>query len=283
MNDKFTVRQFNYRFPTEDACLEELKVLRFGEALNCPKCGKNNKFHKLTGRKAYSCDHCRYQLYPLAGTIFEKSTTPLKDWYYAIYLMTQTRAGMSAKQLERMLGVTYKTAWRMFHQIRKLMADDGEMLTGEVEIDEMYAHPNPQRRSTAKSHNSQVVLGMVERKGRAKVKHVKSSGVRVLKPAILGSVATNAQVFTDQHGAYRSLYRHGFDHKTINHSIQRYVDGNTHTQNVENLWSNVKRGIYGVYRHVDPKYLQAYIDEYAFRYSNRDNRKMFDTLLEKIV
>ena len=151
MNDKFTVRQFNYRFPTEDACLEELKVLRFGEKLDCAKCGKNSKFYKVKGRKAYQCPFCRYQIYPLAGTIFEKSTTPLKDWYYAIYLMTQTRAGMSAKQLERMLGVTYKTAWRMFHQIRKLMADDGEMLTGEVEIDEAYFHPNPQRRSTAKT------------------------------------------------------------------------------------------------------------------------------------
>ncbi len=283
MNDKFTVRQFNYRFPTEDACLEELKVLRFGERLDCPKCGKNNPFHKLAGRKAYSCDYCRYQLHPLAGTIFEKSTTPLKDWYYAIYLMTQTRAGMSAKQLERMLGVTYKTAWRMFHQIRKLMADDGDILTGEVEIDEAYFHPNPQRRSSAKPHNSQVVLGMVERKGRAKVMHVKTSGVRVLKPAIIGSVAVEAQVFTDEYGSYRLLKRHGYAHQTINHGLQRYVDGNSHTQNVENLWSNIKRGIYGVYRHVDSKYLQMYVDEYAFRYSNRTSAEnMFNLLLQKV-
>lgn len=282
MSNKFTVRQFNYRFPTEDACLEELKVLRFGETLPCPKCGVINKFYKLTNRKAYACSACRYQIHPLAGTIFEKSTTPLKDWYYAIYLMTQTRAGMSAKQLERMLGVTYKTAWRIFHQIRKLMADDGDILTGEVEIDEAYFHPNPTRRSTAKAHNSQVVLGMVERKGRAKVKHVKSSGVRVLKPEILGTVAVNAQVFTDQHGAYRSLYREGYSHRTINHSTHQYVEGNTHTQNVENLWSNIKRGIYGVYRHVDSKYLQAYVDEYAFRYSNRDNPQMFDAVLVRV-
>lgn len=285
MNDKFTVRQFNYRFPTEDACLEEIKLLRFGETLPCPKCGVINKFYKLKNRKAYACSACRHQIYPLKGTIFEKSTTPLKDWFYAIYLMTQTRAGISAKQLERMLGVTYKTAWRMFHQIRKLMADDGDMLTGEVEIDEAYFHPDTTRRSTAKAYQSQVVLGMVERKGRARVKHVRTSGVRVLTPEILGNIALTSHVFTDEHGSYKTLKRHGYQHRTINHVREQYVNGNTHTQNVENLWSNIKRGIYGVYRHVDPSYLQAYIDEYAFRYSNRDlsSTQMFNQLLKRVI
>jgi len=283
MKDKFTVRQFNYRFPTEDACLEEIKVLRFGEVLPCPRCGVINKFHKLTGRKAYSCSACRHQIYPLAGTIFEKSTTPLKDWFYAIYLMTQTRAGISAKQLERMLGVTYKTAWRMFHQIRKLMADDGDMLIGDVEIDEAYFHPNPQRRTTAESHNSQIVLGMVERKGRAVVKHVRSSGTRVLVPEVMESVSIDSQIYTDGYRSYKQLVKNGYNRKIVNHSTGEYVNGLTHTQNVENLWSNIKRGIYGVYRHVDPKYLQAYVDEYAFRYSNRGNTNMFDALINKIV
>lgn len=254
--------------------------LRFGDVHRCEKCGKPNQFYKIKGRKAYSCAFCRYQLYPLAGTIFEKSTTPLKDWFYAIYLMAQTRSGISAKQLERMLGCTYKTAWRMFHQIRKLMADDSDLLTGEVEIDEAYFHPDTQRRSTAKAHNSQIVLGMVERKGRAVVRHVRTSGVRVLKPEILGKVAAGSQVFTDQHGAYRLLNRDGYRHRTINHSLHEYVRGDTHTQNVENLWSNIKRGIYGVYRHVEPQYLQAYIDEYAFRYSHRHSAEnMFNAVL----
>jgi len=283
MSDKFTVRQFNYRFPTEDSCLEEIKLLRFGETLSCPKCAKVSKFYKVKGRKAYQCPHCRHQLYPLAGTIFEKSTTPLKDWMYAIYLMTQTRAGISAKQLERMLGVTYKTAWRMFHQIRKLMADDESMLTGEVEVDEAYFHPDPTKRSTAKPHHSEVVFGMVERGGRARVKHVKSSGARVLLPQIMGNIAMGTKIYSDEWGAYRLLDRRGYEHGTIKHSARRYVSGRVHTQNVENLWSNVKRGIYGVYRHVDPKYLQAYVDEYAFRYSNRGNPKMFDSLLKRLT
>lgn len=184
MSEKFTLADFHRRFPTDSDCLDEIKRMRFGDELECSKCKHTNKFYLVSGRTAYACSFCGYQIFPLAGTIFEKSTTPLKSWFFAIYLMTQTRAGISAKQLERMLGVTYKTAWRMFHQIRKLMADEEGMLGGEVEVDEAYFHPNPQRRSTAKPNNSQIVFGMVERGGRAKVRHVKSSGVRVLVPEI---------------------------------------------------------------------------------------------------
>jgi transposase-like protein len=265
--------------------------MRFGERLDCDKCGNNSTFYKVKGRKAYQCPYCRYQIYPLAGTIFQKSTTPLKDWYYAIYLMTQTKSGMSAKQLERMLGVTYKTAWRMFHQIRKLMADDDDLLSGEVEVDETYMHPNPMRNTRLKNsqgkryHNSQTVFGMVERGGKAKVKHVKSSGARVLVPEIKDNVKAGTTIYSDEYASYIKLPSHGYPHAAINHSKGKYAVGQVHTQNVENLWSNIKRGIYGVYRHVDNSYLQAYINEYTFRYSNRglDGGQMFDAVLSRIV
>lgn len=284
MNSKFTLKQFNARYPNDYACLEEIKQLRFGNELECPKCHKTNKFYKLDGRMAYSCAFCRYQIYPLNGTIFQKTTTPLTDWFYAIYLMAQTRAGISAKQLERELGVTYKTAWRMFHQIRKLMGDDDNLLSGEVEIDEAYFHPNPQRRSTAKSHNSEVVLGMVQRKGKAKVRHVKSAGVRVVLPVVEDNIDRETQIYTDEHGSYRALSKKGYAHATINHQVNRYVRGDIHTQNVENLWSNMKRGIRGVYRHVSPQHLQAYVNEYAFRYSYRDSDvPMFYLILREVV
>jgi hypothetical protein len=164
-----------------------------------------------------------------------------------------------------------------------MMGDDrGGNLTGEVEIDEMYVHPNPQRRSTAKSHNSEVVLGMVERKGRAKVRHVKSSGVRVIAPEIKQSVDDQATIYTDEHPTYRSLRKRGYKHDMVNHGDQQYVVGRVHTQNVENLWSNMKRGIRGVYRHVDSQYLQAYADEYAFRYSHRHHPSMFWALAGRV-
>lgn len=284
MDKKFSIKQFNQRFPDDAACLEEIKQIRFGYTVACPKCKKENKFYRVTGRSAYACSYCGYHIYPLKDSIFDHSSTELRSWFYAIYLMAQTRAGISAKQLERELGVTYKTAWRMFSQIRKLMATNGNILTGEVEVDEAYFHPNPQKRTTAKSHNSQVVFGMVERKGRAVVKHVKSSGVRVLSKEIYKGISADAKIYSDTHGSYNHLSRVGYVHLTINHSRQEYVNGDRHTQNVENLWSNIKRGITGVYRHVGPKYLQTYVDEYAFRYSHRQTPKyMFDLILSNIA
>lgn len=154
MNDKFTYADFLKRFSTEDKCLEEIKNLRFPNGIECPECEKITKFYKVKGRTAYACEFGGHQVFPLAGTIFEKSTTPLKLWFYAMFIMTKTKAGISAKQLERELGVTYKTAWRMFHQIRKLMADtDVNPLEGIVEVDETYIGGKGKNRATVTNFN----------------------------------------------------------------------------------------------------------------------------------
>lgn len=208
--------------------------------------------------------------------------------------MAQTRAGVSAKQLERELGVTYKTAWRMFHQIRSLIAGDANLLTGEVEVDETYLQPrpfmkkklNPTRRLGSNyADNSQIIFGMVERGGKAKVQHVISNGARVLQPAIEAGVQKGTVIYSDEWSSYKKLEKMGYPHFTSNHRRQEFVKGHIHTQNVENLWSNMKRGIKGVYRHVDAKYLQAYINEYAFRYSYRKTapKYMFDLILSNIA
>ena len=275
---KFTMKEFNEKFPTSDHCLEYLWQIHYSTK-PCERCGLYDGFHKLPKRPAYQCQ-CGAQVYPLAGTPFHKSTTDLRTWFLAIFFMTNTRSGMSALQFQRISGVTYKTAWRIMKQVRLMMADDDTPLTKEVELDEAYIHPNPQRRSSAKAHNSQVVFGMVERGGRAKVRHVKSSGARVLTPEIKENISPEATIYTDEHGSYRLLGRKGYNHSTINHSKRQYVVGRVHTQNVENFWSIFKRGIYGVYRHVDPQYLQQYANEYAFRYSNREKGgAMFDMML----
>lgn len=144
---KFTITEFLNRFPTNEACLEEIKRLRWGDHMVCPKCERDTTFYKISGRPKYACQFCGYHLSPLAGTIFDKSSTPLTSWFYAIYLMAQTRSGISAKQLERELGVTYKTAWRMFKQIRLLLSDDGDInnLQGTVEVDKTYMHPDKRK------------------------------------------------------------------------------------------------------------------------------------------
>lgn len=276
------MQQFNQKFPTSESCLDYLWQMHFSTK-PCNACGLYDGFHKLPNRPAYQCQ-CGNQLYPLAGTPFHKSTTDLRTWFLAIFFMTNTRSGMSALQFQRISGVTYKTAWRIFKQVRLMMGDDESLLNDNVEVDEAYMHPNPQRRSTAKPHNSQVVFGMVERGGRARIKHVKSSGERVLTPEIKKNIDQTATIYSDEHGSYKLLRRRGYQHETINHSKQQYVVGRVHTQNVENFWSIFKRGIYGVYRHCDKQYLQHYANEYAFRYSNRKSDvPMFELVLGKLT
>ena len=135
---KFTVHQFNQMFPDEDTCLDTVRDMLYPEGIVCRNCQDVTTHYRLKGRKAYSCQYCGSQVYPLAGTIFAKSSTPLRSWFYSMYLMASTRTGISAKQLERELGVTYKTAWRMFKEIRKLMNEDSGPLFGAVEVDETY-------------------------------------------------------------------------------------------------------------------------------------------------
>jgi hypothetical protein len=287
---KYTIRDLQRDFPDDDACLAWLKDYLYPEGIYCPVDNKITPHHKMKKRKSYSCELCGHHVHPTADTIFHKSSTPLTLWFYAVYLMASTRAGISAKQLERELGVTYKTAWRMFHQIRKMMTDDEDKtLRGDVEIDETYMHADPMKNKRIKPklpgqryYKSEVIFGMVERNGKAKVRHVKSSGVRILSPEINSSIDRNATIYSDEHRSYVNLYKAGYKHWAINHSKQQFVSSHIHTQNVENLWSNMKRGIRGVYRHVDAKYLQAYANEYAFRYSHRNSVSMFWAILDRV-
>lgn len=282
---KYTIRDLQTQFPTNNACLDWLMKYFYPDGVSCKKCQKVTKHYRIKSRQSYSCDVCGNHVHPTADTIFHKSTTPLALWFYAIYLMTTTRAGISAKQLQRELGVTYKTAWRMFHQIRKMMSDDPTPLKGDVEVDETYIGGKGMNRRFVPSFSEKpkaVIMGMVQRGGKAKVRHVQSSGTRSLLPQIQKNVELNTQIYSDQWGAYETLPRLGYRHLSINHK-ETYVNYNIHTQNVENLWSHIKRGITGVYRHVDPKYLQAYVDEYAFRYSNRmSHQPMFLILMNRV-
>ena len=143
---KFTIKQFNEQFPTSDHCLDYLWQMHYGSS-PCKTCGLYDSYHKLPNRPAYQCI-CGNQVYPLANTPFHKSTTDLRTWFLAIFFMTNTRSGMSALQFQRITGVTYKTAWRIFKQVRLMMGDDDELLKDNVEVDEAYIHANPQRRSS---------------------------------------------------------------------------------------------------------------------------------------
>ena len=220
--EKYTIKQFEREFASDDACLEYLKNARFPRGINCRACGRVAKHFRIYGRKVYSCEFCRNQVSPTADTIFHKSATSLKSWFYAIFLMASTRTGISAKQLQRELGVTYKTAWRMFTEIRKLMSQDASPLFGEVEVAETYIggkRPGKRGRGAA---GKTIAVGMVERNGAAIVKVVPDVKARTLLPLIQQHVPSNAgtTVYTDELLSYHRLSSLGYAHETVQHKAK---------------------------------------------------------------
>lgn len=264
---RYTYKYFQELYPNDDVCLEKIFQDRFGNVKFCPSCAAETKFYRVKKRQCYACQWCGYQLFPLAGTIFRKTTTPLTDWFHAIYLFSVAKNGVSAKELERHLGVTYKTAWRMCKQVRLLMQQESGQLTGELEIDETYI--GGYKKGSKSFRDKEPVFGIVERHGRVKAQHVKGTGARVLLPIIQANVDLNSSINSDEYGSYKTLTRRGYTHTTVNHSTLEYVRGSAHTNTIEGFWSQMKRSIDGTYHAVSPKYLQSYVDEFVFRYNLR--------------
>jgi transposase-like protein len=286
MNKKFSINDFLKRYPNDEACLKELYDNRYPEGVNCVKCKKLTKHYPLKGRKTYSCGFCATHISPLTNTIFEKSSVSLKLWFYAIFLMVKTKSGISAKQLERELGVSYKTAHRMFKLIRTLMAEEHSMLSGIVEIDETYVGGKGKNRAHEWKADVQkeILWGAVERKGKAYMKHIPDTGKYTLIKQIKDNINPTAHIMSDELSAYKHLYDFGFyNHHSVNHSNQEYGRGLVHNNTIEGVWSQLKRGITGVYRHVSKEYLQDYANEFAFRYNYRNlGDGMFELLLNRV-
>jgi transposase len=286
-NSRWSLMEFLRDYPDDAACLDFLWRTRFapdGHTTDCPKCKRPRRFHRINDRPSYDCDTCGYHVHPTAGTIFEKSSTSLHLWFYAIHLMTSTRCGISAKQLERELGVTYKTAWRMFNRIRnELMEPDNEPLSGDVEADETYVGGKrrgaKRGRPVAGSHKTPV-LGMVERGGRVAAVVTPNVKAKTVMPHVAKRVLPKSSIYTDELSSYDGLTKAGYHHRRIHHAQQVYVIGDVHTNTVEGFFSLVKSGIRGTYHAVSRKWLQGYLNEYVWRYNRRDDeRSMFEQLL----
>ena len=285
-----SIQEFFKRFPDDDTCLEYLMRSRFGEALNCPKCGKHGKFHPIKRHPAYECAWCGYEIYPMVGTPFERSRTSLQKWFYAMYLFTTTRHGVPAKELQRQLSVTYKTAWRMGHEIRKHMGKvDGEPpLTGTVEVDETYVGGRVKGRKkegiTGRSHKGKtVVFGMLERGGEIYTKVVPTAGRASLIPEITRQIVPGTRIVSDEWAPYKILPKLGYVHETVDHSAKEYARGDVHVNTLESFWAILKRSIRGTHIHVSPKHLPKYLGEFEYRYNLRKAPElMFDRLLQSL-
>ena len=289
MSAKLTVREFFQQFPSDDACLEHVMEVRYGLRHACGKCGQDATFHRLSERKAYVCSRCGHHVYPCAGTIFQDSRTSLQSWFYAIYLFVTTRHGVSGKELERTLGVTYKTAWRMGQQIRTLMAkaDGFAMLAGHVELDEAYVGG---RRSGGKrgrgAPGKTIVMGMKERGGRMAAEIVPDIKKATLRDVTLRNVEEGSTVSTDELVSYGLLEGDGYQHGVVKHGAKEfayydYRHGATHhTNHVESFWKLFKASVRGTHIHISAKHMDKYLGEFTFRSNHRQMRNaMFDLLI----
>ncbi len=288
---RFTLKDFQAKFPDDAACLEWLRNRLYPDGIFCKNCDQVTKHHRVISRPSYSCDNCGHHVHPTADTIFHKSPTPLTTWFYAIYLMSSTRCGISAKQIQRETSVTYKTAWRMFNKIREMLAEDISLGGSGVEMDETYFGGKGRNRrlgmrgGTGRGTDKTPIFGMVERGGRVVAKVTPDVKTKTIFPIIHERVLPATTVYTDDYPIYDRLSNtaHGYVHRRIQHSERVYVMGDVHTNSIEGFWSLIKRGIGGVYHSVSRKYLQSYLNEYSFRYNRRfDTQPMFTSFLHQI-
>ena len=284
---KYTLKEFQAEYPNDERCLERLMEVNYGGTeITCPACGvAEAKFHLMHKRKAYACQECGHHIYPCAGTIFHKSRTPLTKWFFAMYLMTSTRSGVAAKELERALGVTYKCAWRMAHELRKLMAsaDYSGPLGGEgkhVEMDETRIGGAIRSGGyAAKNSNKTILFGMVERDGKVRTGPVPDDSMYTLENIIIENVTPDTVVTTDGHASYGRLGR-AYRHASVNHAIGEYVRGDRHTNTIEGHWSQFKRSIKGTHVHISGKHLWKYAAEFSYRRNFRmSHTGMFNRLV----
>lgn len=280
--EKYTIQQFNQQFPDNAACLEYLFQSRFS-GFACPKCSRVGQYHRQGGTSHFVCTCGGHQLSPKKDTIFEKSDTDLYKWFFAMFLMSTAKNGVAAKELERQVGVTYKTAWRMAKQIRSLMEQMPTIFDGTVEADETYIGSRRGGvRIRGRGTKKTPVVGVTKRGGGFVAKATADVGRSTVMKIVKDHVKVGSSLMTDEFAAYSNANR-SFIHETVAHGKKEYVRGNAHTNTIEGAWSSIKRGIDGTHHSVSPKHLQTYLDYYAWHWNQRNETKpLFYGLLQRV-
>ncbi len=284
------------KFKSDDDCLDYIEAMRWPKGeVGCVHCGEVGRISKITREnkgknkrtRLYQCLACSKQFSATSGTIFNDTHLPLTKWFMAIAMICEAKKGMSALQLQRHLGVNYRTAWHLAHRIREAMQDGASLLTGVVEVDETYLVPKKPRkgRPYVKKQKEDVVLGLRERGGRLRLIPIVDAKMTSIEPEILKHVSKNAILHTDESAVYHIIgKRHwGGRHRTINHK-SAYAIGDLHTNTVENAFSLLKRGVYGTFHKVSIKHLGRYCNEFSYRFNRRGEQlAMFDVTLKNLA
>ena len=281
MTKQLTTTQFFRQFPDDETCLQHLFDVRFGHGFACPSCERPTRWYRIKAERAYSCQFCGHHLHPTVGTPFAKTRTPLQLWFYAIHLFTTTRHGVSGKELERQLGVTYKTAWRMADEIRKHMATvDGDRIIGgigtHVEVDETLHGGVKRGTHNCGSHAKTIIVGALERGGDVVTQVVPNQRRVTLQPFVTTNVAIGGVVHTDELNSYRGLAAAGYRHASVNHGAKEYahydyrLEATISVNGIEGFWRHLKASICGTHVWVSAKHLGKYAKEFEYRYNRRE-------------
>ena len=283
-----TLPELVEQYGSEDQCHALLEELRWPDGVECPRC-QSKKISRIAKRRQFDCDGCRYQFSVRVGTIFHDSKLPLWKWFLAVYMMVESKKGISANQLKRMLGVSYKTAWYLCHRIRSAMTDEsGELLTGIVEADETYIGGKPRYRYPSRKKSADhrrddktIILGAVERGGRVRFRVAPDVKKETIHDFLGEVISDDAEaIYTDSLRSYRGIGDDNTKHGYVNHAAGEWVNGKIHTNTAESVWSLFDRSVIGAYHKLSIKHLPAYLDEAAFRWNNRSNPYVFrDTIL----
>jgi transposase-like protein len=279
------------RFGSEETCRDYLIRLRWPDGVICPLC-ESKSVSKINTRAQFDCNVCRYRFSVTNGTLFDNTKLPLWKWFAAIYLMIESKKSMSANQLHRTLGTTYKTAWYLCHRIREAMetTDTGPTLFGIIEVDETMLTPFKRYREHGKRGHEWkpgeriYVAGALQRSGQVRLRHIPDVKKQTLHAFIKSVAKDETEAFyTDELKSYMGIADHDTRHETVNHSAEEWVVGDVHTNGIENVWSLFKRSIIGAFHKISVKHLDAYLQEQEFRINNRDNQHSFRDVMKRLL
>ena len=276
--------QLMQELDTDSECRTALEELRWPDGVRCLNCA-SDRVSRIPSRRLFQCNACTHQFSVTTGTIFHDSHLPLTKWILAIYLMVESKKGMSANQIKRTIAVSYKTAWYLCHRIRAAMADaDAPKLAGTVEVDETYVGGKVRGKGRGYKANKAIVVGLVQRKGKIRLQVVPGNDKETLHAFIHSHAADKTEnIYTDQHPAYVGIGDANTRHETVNHSIEEWVRGDVHTNGIESVWSLLDRSIMGSFHHVSVKHLDSYLDELEWRQNNKENAYLFRDTLAKLL
>lgn len=268
----------------EEKCRAALEKFRWPEGIECPRCHESN-ISPIGKRGQHHCLSCGYHFSVTAGTIFHDSHLPLWKWFITVYMMVESRKGVSANQIKRTLGVSYKTAWYLCHRIRTAMAElNAEQLKGIVEVDETLVGGSVKGMGRAYRGNKSIVVGAIQREGKVRLQVIKAADKKTLHKFIKEHAHDDTEVIvTDKWPAYKGIGDRNTKHETVNHSEEEWVRGEFHTNTIEGVWSLLNRSITGAFHKVSAKHLDAYLDELEWRFNNRKNPFLFRDTMRKLL